>query len=643
MDFGFRDRAKRRDWLKSMGNLLDRIDEPEKLHELSVEELEALAAELREVIIDTVSQTGGHLAPSLGAVELTLALYSVFHLPMDKVVWDVGHQAYAHKLLTGRQGRFSALRQWQGITGFPSRTESEYDAFGVGHASTSISAALGMAIARDLKGRGEHIVAVIGDGAMTGGEAFEGLNHAGDLGTNLIVVLNDNGMSIDCNVGAMSEYFSRIRVAPQYNRAKEDIKGFLRSIPHIGDTMVKTAEYIKEGVKSVLVPGGLFEEMGFTYIGPIDGHNIRLMRDVFTEAAMMDGPILIHVRTRKGHGYLPAELEPDKFHGVGKFDAATGVVYKNPSAPASYTSVFGDALVELAKEMPSVTAITAAMPSGTGLKKFAERYPKRFFDVGIAEEHAVTLAAGMAAAGLHPVAAIYSTFAQRAYDQLMHDVCLQGLPVTLCLDRGGLVGEDGPTHHGVFDLSYLRTMPGMTIFVPKDENELRDMLYTALQMDTPTALRYPRGAGLGVPLMEGFREMEVGKAERLSDGGDVALLAVGTMVDAAQKASALLKEKGVSASVVNMRFVKPLDTKVIDEAAASSGLVVTLEENALAGGFGAAVAEYMADAGHTLPLLRIGIPDRFVPQGARAKLLEACGLLPEQVADKIMEKWTGIS
>lgn len=626
-----------------MGTLLERIDEPEKLHSLSTEELEALAGELRELIVRTVSQTGGHLAPSLGAVELTLALYSVLHLPMDKVVWDVGHQAYAHKILTGRRERFSGLRQWQGITGFPSRAESEYDAFGVGHASTSISAALGMAIARDIKGRGEHIVAVIGDGAMTGGESFEALNHAGDIGKNLIVVLNDNGMSIDFNVGAMSEYLSRIRVTPQYNRAKEDIKGFLRSIPHIGDTMVKTAEYIKEGVKSVLVPGGLFEEMGFTYVGPIDGHNIRLMRDVFSEACMMDGPILVHVRTRKGRGYLPAETEPDKFHGVGKFDAATGAVKKDPSAPASYTSVFGNALIDLAQEMPSITAITAAMPSGTGLKDFGERFPKRFFDVGIAEEHAVTLAAGMAAAGLHPVAAIYSTFAQRAYDQLMHDVCLQNLPVTLCLDRGGLVGEDGPTHHGVFDLSYLRTMPGMTVFVPKDENELRDMLYTAVRMDSPTAIRYPRGAGLGVPLSEGFREIEIGKAEALSEGDDVALLAVGTMVDAAKKAAAMLEEKGVHAAVVNMRFVKPIDTATIDATATKNKLLVTLEENVLPGGFGSAVAEYMADAGHRTPLLRIGIPDRFVSQGARGKLFEACGLLPEQIAEKIMKSWTGLA
>ncbi len=628
--------------MNAMG-ILKRIDEPQKLHDLSVEELCSLADELRELIIQTVSRTGGHLAPSLGAVDLTLALYSVLHLPVDKVVWDVGHQAYAHKILTGRREQFSTLRQWEGITGFPCRAESEYDAFGVGHASTSISAALGMAIARDLKGRGEHIAAVIGDGAMTGGEAFEALNHAGDLGKNLIVVLNDNGMSIDFNVGAMSEYLSRIRIAPQYNRAKEDIKDLLRSIPHIGDTVVKTAEYIKEGVKSVLVPGGLFEEMGFKYVGPIDGHDIRLMRDVFSEVCMMDGPILVHVRTKKGKGFPPAESEPDKFHGVGKFDAKSGAIRKDTSAPPSYTSVFGDALAEMAETIPGLTAITAAMPSGTGLKKFAGLYPKRFFDVGIAEEHAVTLAAGMASAGLHPVAAIYSTFAQRAYDQLMHDVCLQGLPVTLCLDRAGLVGEDGPTHNGVFDLSYLRTMPGMTIFVPKDESELRDMLYTAVHMDSPTAIRYPRGAGLGVPLSEGFREIEVGKAEVLSDDGEVALLAVGTMVATAVKAAALLGEKGIPAAVVNMRFVKPIDGQVIERFASSSKLLVTMEENTLTGGFGSAVAEYLAAAGHATPLLRVGLPDNFVSQGARNKQLESCGLLPEQVADRIAEKWTGLA
>ncbi len=626
-----------------MGKLLERIDTPEKLHSLTPEQLDELAVELREIIIRTVAETGGHLAPSLGAVELTLALYSVFRPPTDKIVWDVGHQSYAHKILTGRRDRFSGLRQWQGITGFPSRAESEYDAFGVGHASTSISAALGMALARDLEGRGEHVIAVIGDGAMTGGEAFEALNHAGDLKTNLIVVLNDNGMSIDFNVGAMSEYLSRIRITPQYNRAKEDLKGFLRSIPHIGDTVYRTAEFIKEGVKSIVVPGGLFEEMGFTYVGPIDGHNIGLMREIFDEVRLMNGAILVHVRTKKGKGYLPAESEPDKFHGVGRFDVVTGEVKKDPSAPPSYTSVFGDALIKLAGEMPSVVAITAAMPGGTGLKGFAERYPKRFFDVGIAEEHAVTLAAGLAAAGRHPVAAIYSTFAQRAYDQLMHDVCLQGLPVTLCLDRGGLVGEDGPTHHGVFDLSYLRTMPGMTIFVPKDENELRHMLYTALRMDAPTAIRYPRGAGLGVATDEAFREIEIGKAEVLSHGGEVVLLAVGTMVDAAVKAAVMLTGKGIHATVVNMRFVKPLDTALIEALAKEARLFVTLEENVLMGGFGSAVAEYMADAGHVLPLLRIGIPDRFIPQGARAKLLEACGLLPEQIAERVARRWTELA
>lgn len=623
-----------------MGSLLERIDAPDKLRGLSPEELGALAEELRALIVRTVSATGGHLAPSLGAVELTLALYSVFCPPADQIVWDVGHQAYAHKILTGRRERFAGLRQRRGITGFPSRAESPYDAFGVGHASTSVSAALGMALARDAAGRDEHVVAVIGDGAMTGGMAFEALNHAGDLRTRLIVVLNDNGMSIDSNVGAMSEYLARIRIAPQYNRAKEDIKEFLRGIPRIGDTVFRTASCIKDSVRNALMPGAFFEELGFTYVGPIDGHNIRLMREVFAEARLLDGPVLVHVRTTKGRGYAPAEKDPETFHGVGRFDAATGEVKKDASAPPSYTSVFGGTLVELAEAMPGVAAITAAMPGGTGLKPFAARFPRRFFDVGIAEEHAVTLAAGMAARGMHPVVAVYSTFAQRAYDQILHDVCLQSLPVTLALDRGGLVGEDGPTHHGVFDLSYLGMMPGMTVFVPKDENELRHMLFTALHMAAPAAIRYPRGAGLGVPLDAALHEIEIGSSELLADhGGAVALLALGTMADAAVRAAALLKARGIAACVVNMRFAKPVDTARIDALARTARLFVTLEENVLAGGFGASVASYMADAGLVLPLLRIGVPDRFIPQGARALLLEECGLTPERIAARVAEKW----
>lgn len=618
--------------------LLNRIEKPEDVKALTVRELEQLASELRHFIIDTVSQNGGHLAPNLGTVELTLALYSVFSFPEDKLVWDVGHQAYTHKILTGRRDAFKTLRKKGGITGFPNRSESVYDAFGVGHASTSISAALGMALARDAKGEKNQVIAVIGDGALTGGESFEALNNAGDLGTKLIVILNDNEMSIDANVGAMSEYLSRIRIAPQYARAKRDMGSLLMSIPHIGDKVYKTASHLKDGVRSVLVPGSLFEEMGFHYIGPIDGHNIALLEEVLTSAKEMEGPVLIHIHTVKGKGYKPAEQAPEKFHGVGCFDPSTGKSAKKAGCAPSYTSVFSKALIDLAKDRPDILAITAAMPSGTGLKAFGQAYPKRFFDVGIAEEHAMTLAAGMAAAGMHPVIALYSTFAQRAYDQLIHDVCLQNLPVTLCLDRAGLVGEDGPTHHGVFDLSYLRQMPNMCVMAPKDEEELRHMLATAIAIEGPAAVRYPRGAGLGVPLPDSLETLPVGKAEVLQEEGDIAFLAVGTMVEKAKEAAAILKEEGIEAAVVNMRFIKPLDTELLGEMARTKRLLITAEENVLAGGFGSAVAEYLADHGIEVPLLRFGIPDRFIEQGTRRELLSLCGLQPDEMAERIRER-----
>ncbi|WP_286821753.1 1-deoxy-D-xylulose-5-phosphate synthase [Mitsuokella sp. UBA4253] len=618
--------------------LLNRIEKPEDVKALTVRELEQLASELRHFIIDTVSQNGGHLAPNLGTVELTLALYSVFSFPGDKLVWDVGHQAYTHKILTGRRDAFRTLRKKGGITGFPNRSESVYDAFGVGHASTSISAALGMALARDAKGEKNQVIAVIGDGALTGGESFEALNNAGDLGTKLIVILNDNEMSIDANVGAMSEYLSRIRIAPQYARAKRDMGSLLMSIPHIGDKVYKTASHLKDGVRSVLVPGSLFEEMGFHYIGPIDGHNIGLLEEVLASAKEMEGPVLIHIHTVKGKGYKPAEQAPEKFHGVGCFDPSTGKSAKKAGCAPSYTSVFSKALIELAKDRPDILAITAAMPSGTGLKAFGQAYPKRFFDVGIAEEHAMTLAAGMAAAGMHPVIALYSTFAQRAYDQLIHDVCLQNLPVTLCLDRAGLVGEDGPTHHGVFDLSYLRQMPNMCVMAPKDEEELRHMLATAIAIEGPAAVRYPRGAGLGVPLTDSLETLPVGKAEVLQEEGDIAFLAVGTMVEKAKEAAAILKEEGIEAAVVNMRFIKPLDTELLGEMARTKKLLITAEENVLAGGFGSAVAEYLADHGIEVPLLRFGIPDRFIEQGTRRELLSLCGLQPDEMAERIRER-----
>lgn len=623
-----------------MYELLDKIEKPEDVKKLSVSELTKLASELRHFIIDRVSQNGGHLAPNLGTVELTLALYRVFNFPQDKLVWDVGHQAYTHKILTGRKEAFATLRKKGGITGFPNRFESPYDAFGVGHASTSISAALGMAIARDAKGEHNQVIAVIGDGALTGGESFEALNNAGDLGKKLIVILNDNEMSIDANVGAMSEYLSRIRMAPQYARAKRDMGNLLMSIPHIGGKVYKTASHLKDGVRSALVPGSIFEEMGFHYVGPIDGHNIGLLEEVLQRAKEMEGPILIHIHTIKGKGYIPAEKAPEKFHGVGCFDPSTGKSAPKANKAPSYTSVFSQALIELAKDRPDILAITAAMPSGTGLKAFGKAYPKRFFDVGIAEEHAMTLAAGMAAAGMHPVIALYSTFAQRAYDQLIHDVCLQNLPVTLCLDRAGLVGEDGPTHHGVFDLSYLRQMPNMCVMAPKDEEELRHMLATAIDIEGPSAVRYPRGCGLGVELTDSFEKLPIGKAEVLQAEGDIAFLAVGTMVEQAKKAAAILAEDGIKAAVVNMRFIKPLDRELLRGYAKSKKLLITAEENMLAGGFGSAVAEFLADEGLSVPLLRFGLPDRFIEQGTRSELFELCGLQPAEMAEKVRERLT---
>ena len=624
-----------------MMQILPQLKTPDDIRKLDAQQLTTLARELRTFLVETVAKTGGHLAPSLGTVELTLALYRVFHFPDDKLVWDVGHQAYTHKILTGRRDSFPTLRQKGGITGFPNRFESPYDAFGVGHASTSISAALGMAVARDLDAgdapeNKRHVIAVLGDGALTGGEAFEGLNNAGDLGRNLIVVLNDNGRSIDKNVGAMSEYLSALRIAPQYNRAKKDVEHLLKSIPRIGGKVYKTASAIKDGVRTALVPGAPFEEMGFRYIGPIDGHNLELLTEVFSQVRQMTGPILVHVHTKKGKGYLPAEEAPEKFHGIGKFDAATGECPKKEGAP-SYTSVFSDALIELAKTDEDIVAITAAMPSGTGLKAFGKAYPERFFDVGIAEEHAVTFAAGLAAAGKKPVVALYSTFAQRAYDQILHDVCLQKLPVVFALDRAGLVGQDGPTHHGVFDYSYLRHLPGMTVMAPKNEAELRDMLKTALALGGPVAVRYPRGAAVGVKIPEAMTMLPLGKAEVLRNKGSIALLAIGSMVQATEKAADLLAEEGIAVRVVNMRFVKPLDTELLLSLARDPEIrgLVTLEENMLAGGFGSAVLEALSDAGVLLPVRRFGIGDTFVEQGTREELLELCGLTAPQVAEGV--------
>ena len=618
---------------------MKRLNLPAQLQTLSLAELEELAGEIRELILTTVAKNGGHLAPSLGTVELTLALYSVFDFSKDRLIWDVGHQAYTHKILTGRRDTFHTLRTLGGITGFPKRAESPFDSFGVGHASTSISAALGFLIASEIDKVERKVIAVIGDGALTGGMAFEALNHAGQLKKNLLVVLNDNEMSIDKNVGALSEYLSKIRLKPQFHRAKKEFEEFVKNLPFrdISEKILLAANSVKAGVSAAVFPGAMFEALGFTYLGPIDGHDIGGLKDVFSRVGVINAPVLIHVNTTKGKGYPPAETAPEKFHGVGKFDKATGQVIKKKSPP-SYTEIFSQAVIDCATRDERIVAITAAMPTGTGLKKFAEQFPHRFFDVGIAEEHAVTLAAGMAAGGLRPVVAIYSTFMQRAYDQTLHDVCLQNLPVLLCLDRAGLVGEDGATHHGAFDLAYLRTIPNMNILAPKDENELRQMIFVAFTQDKPVAIRYPRGAGLGVNVEAQSQEIPWGKAEvvKQSQSAEVVVLAVGTMVKACVEASRLLSDKKIPADVVNVRFVKPFDTELIKKSARSAKLLVTCEEGTLNGGFGSAVAEFLADEKISTPLLRLGIADEFIEQGTRAELLDMCGLTAEKIAQRIL-------
>lgn len=623
--------------------MLDRLESLEELHEMDLQELRELAKEIRELILSTVANNGGHLAPSLGTVELTLALYSVFNFESDKLVWDVGHQAYTHKILTGRKDSFHTLRTKGGLAGFPKISESKYDAFGVGHASTSISAALGLLISSELEHKNNRVVAVIGDGALTGGEAFEGLNHAGQLKKNLIVVLNDNEMSIDKNVGALSEYLSQIRLAPKYRKAKRDFEELVKKIPipGLGEKILKASNSIRYGLKSAIVQGAMFEVLGFTYLGPVDGHNIEAMQEIFRRVKEeMNEPVIIHVRTTKGKGYKPAEESPEKFHGVGKFDMYTGEIEKK-SAPKTYTEIFSKAIVDCAAEDKSIVAITAAMPAGTGLKLFAEMFPDRFFDVGIAEAHAITLAAGMAAGGLHPVVALYSTFAQRAYDQILHDACLQNLPLTICLDRAGIVGEDGATHHGVFDFSYLRHIPNINILAPKDENELRQMVFAATLKRFPTVIRYPRGAGLGVDVVENPSKLPWGKSEiisKVNGEADASIFAIGTMVEIAKEVADILKSMRIYVNVVNARFVKPLDEDTIYELSMDSKLIVTCEENILAGGFGSAITEFMADSNIIKPILRFGINDKFVEHASRSQLLKDCGLTAEDIADTIKER-----
>ncbi len=555
--------------------LLQKINSSADLKMLTLEEIKLLAGEIRQLIIDVVSKNGGHLAPNLGVVELTLALHKVFTTPKDKIIWDVGHQSYIHKILTGRKELFPTLRQYHGMSGFPKRKESEHDAFGTGHYSTSISAALGMAVARDLKGEDNNVIAVIGDGSMTGGMAFEALNNAGDLHKKMIVILNDNEMSISKNVGAMSQYLCDLRTGETYNKIKRDVEGWLKGLD-FGSDVLSAIERLKGSVKYLMVPSSVFEELGFKYLGPIDGHDLNKLLEVLEAAKHVNGPVLVHVITKKGKGYEPAETSPNKFHGTGPFEIATGKKISDPDAPIAYTEMFGKTLTELAAENEKIVAITAAMPDGTGLNKFAEQYPQRFFDVGIAEQHAVTAAAGMAAEGLKPVVAVYSTFLQRAYDSVLHDICMQNLPVTLCLDRAGIVGDDGYTHHGVFDYAYLRSMPQMTIMAPKDENELRHMLNTALSFDGPITIRYPRGSGVGVDCSEALQQLSIGKGEVLREGEGVCLLAIGSMVAVALQAADVLAEQGIKAGVINLRFAKPLDEELLVQAAKKYSKLVTL-------------------------------------------------------------------
>jgi 1-deoxy-D-xylulose-5-phosphate synthase len=607
--------------------LLEKIDSPTDLKNLSVPELEALAGEIRQFLLATVATTGGHLASNLGCVELTLALHACFDSPRDNFIWDVGHQAYTHKILTGRRDRFATQRQYGGLSGFPKRSESPHDAFGAGHSSTSISAGLGMAVAHDLLGEEGKAIAIIGDGSLTGGMAFEALNQAGHLRKNLVVVLNDNEMSIAKNVGAFSAFISRKMTGSYFRDLKKEVQHLLEHIPAIGGNILKFARKAEHSLKGFLTPGMLFEALGFDYIGPLPGHDLPQLLEVFRNVRELDGPVLVHVMTKKGKGYPPAEENPDQFHGVGPFDVQTGQVSAGKGGPASYTAVFGQTMVKLAEENPKIIAITAAMPDGTGLTPFAKAFPDRFFDVGIAEQHALTFAAGLAVEGFRPVAAIYSTFAQRAYDQVFHDICLQKLPVTLALDRGGVVGDDGPTHHGVFDLSFLRHLPEMTVAAPKDENELQHLLKTAILSGRPFSLRYPRGAGWGVPLDRELTEIPLGSGEILEEGDDVVLAAIGSTVYPAREAAALLRQEGIRATVINARFVKPLDRQLLLAAADRTGHLVTLEENALAGGFGSAVLELLADEGRsTVRVKRLGIPDRFVPQGSQAQLRRDLGL-----------------
>ncbi len=622
---------------------LSEVTHPNQLHGLSIHQLKQIARQIREKHLQTVAASGGHLGPGLGVVELTLALYQTLDLDQDKVVWDVGHQAYPHKLITGRYNQFNTLRQKGGVAGYLKRCESSFDHFGAGHASTSISAALGMALARDAKGEKFKVAAVIGDGALTGGMALEAINHAGHLPkTKLLVVLNDNEMSISPNVGAIPRYLNKMRLSPPMQFLSENLEEQFKHLPFVGESLSPELSRIKEGMKRLAIPkvGAVFEELGFTYMGPIDGHNLEELIATFQQAHQNEGPVLVHVATMKGKGYAIAEQDQVGYHAQSPFNLATGKALPiSKPKPPSYSKVFTHTLVKLAEDNPKIIGITAAMATGTGLDKLQTKLPKQYIDVGIAEQHAVTLAAGLACEGMRPVAAIYSTFLQRGYDQIVHDVCIQNLPVFFCLDRAGIVGADGPTHQGLYDISYLRCIPNLVLMAPKDEAELQQMVVTGINhTDGPIAMRYPRGNGYGVPLMEaGWEPLPIGKGELLRQGDDVLMIGYGSMVYPAMQAAEILSEHGIEATVINARFVKPLDEELILPLAQRIGRVVTLEEGCLMGGFGSAVAETLLDHGVNVPMTRIGVPDQLVDHAQPDESKAELGLTPPQIAERILK------
>lgn len=634
-----------------MARILDGIDGPEQLRALTIPQMEQLAEEIRREIIEKVSVRGGHLAPNLGVVELTMALHTIFHTPEDQLVWDIGHQAYVHKLLTGRRDRFPTIRQFGGLSGYLRREESPYDVFGASHASTSISAALGLAVARDLQGKDHNVVAVIGDGALTGGMALEAINNAGSLKKNLIIVLNDNEKSISDNVGALHHYLSKARklqTMPSYQRLRDTAKGSIERLPVVGDVAREAAGRAETSFKQFVLhskSGAIFEELGIKFFGPFDGHNLPLMLDVFENVKKIEGPVIVQVVTKKGKGWDIAEGDSTTWHGPGAFDYTTGTIKKNVNDPATYTEVFADALVAIAEADASVVGITAAMAEGTGLKKLRQRFPERYFDVGIAEQHAVTFAGGLAVADLCPVVAIYSTFLQRAFDQVVHDICMQNLHVVFAMDRAGIVGEDGPTQHGVFDISFLRPIPNMKLMAPKDEEELRHMLYTAVYMDGPVGLRYPRGKGLGVPLSREFQKLEVGKAELIhpatleeAEVQECVILAYGSMVAQACIAAQELAQEGIRVAVVNARWAKPLDEELILRLARRVGRLVTVEDHMIAGGFGSAVLELLErHALKDVGIRLVGLPDKLVEHGAPTILRELYGLSSAHVKEVVRD------